>query len=373
MNYRFLFYISYSYSIPIGNPLEKEILSRGYQVKWFSDEPDGAQILADKDNVLNSIQEVMSYNPHILLVSTDYVPDFLPGLKVQIFHGFLTYKRPEKGNSEAHFRVRGFFDLYCTQGPNTTGPFKALSQRKGHFEVIETGWSKVDPLFLHKKRDEVTSKVVLIASTFTKRLSLAYNEDVFNEIKRLSETGKYQFKMVLHPKVPEDIKAKWQSLNGSHYKFYNTTDLAPLFLKSDILLADTTSAIQEFLLQIKPVVTFRHTIKHPYLCHAEQASELEQRIDQALGFSNDLKALIQDFVANLHPYTDGKSSERVIDASIDFLHKDKSYMQPKPLNLWRKYLMRKKLNYFTFKSYNRALTIPRDQISNPQNSIRPND
>ena len=30
----------------------------------------------------------------------------------------------EKNNKFAHFRVRGFFDLYCTQGPNTTNGFK---------------------------------------------------------------------------------------------------------------------------------------------------------------------------------------------------------------------------------------------------------
>jgi CDP-glycerol glycerophosphotransferase (TagB/SpsB family) len=373
MKYRFLLYISYSYSIPIGNPIETEIKRRGYEVKWFSDEPDGSHALEGKENALHSIKEVLDFNPHILLVSTDNVPDFIPGLKVQIFHGFLTFKRPEKGHSEAHFRVRGFFDLYCTQGPNTTEPFKALAKRNGYFDVIETGWSKVDPLFVVNQTKSLSSKVILIASTFTRRLSLAYNEDIFDEIKRLSASGKYNFKMVLHPKLPAEIKNKWQSLNGSHFKFYDTTDLVPLFLKSDLLLADTTSAIQEFLLLINPVVAFRHTIKHKYLCHVDQVSELEYNIDQALEFSSELKAHIQNFVADLHPYIDGKSSERVIDASIDFLHKDKSYLRSKPINLWRKYLLRKKLNYFTLKSFNSALTIPKDHQTTSHTSIHSND
>ena len=35
--YKFLIYISYSYSIPIGKPLQEEIERRGYEVFWFSE------------------------------------------------------------------------------------------------------------------------------------------------------------------------------------------------------------------------------------------------------------------------------------------------------------------------------------------------
>jgi len=41
MQYKFLIYIFYSYSAPIGNPLEQEIINRGFIVKWFSDIEDG--------------------------------------------------------------------------------------------------------------------------------------------------------------------------------------------------------------------------------------------------------------------------------------------------------------------------------------------
>ena len=63
----------------------------------------------------------------------------------------------------------------------------------------------------------------------------------------------------------------------------------------------------------------------------------------------------------LHPYFDGKSSERVIDASISFLHKNKSYLKKKPINLMRKYKLRKQLNYFTFKSFNKPYTLSLDE------------
>lgn len=358
--YKFLIYISYSYAIPIGNPLENEIIKRGYRVKWFSDLDGGKRALQVKTNVINKIKDVIAYKPDIILTATDSVPDFINALKVQVFHGFNAQKRPSKKNTFSHFRIRGFFDLYCTQGPNTTKGFKAQFKKHSHFEVIQTGWSKVDPLFPIIKKDSDNIPTILIASTFTERLSLAYNDAVFNSIKDLSNTGKYNFIMVLHPKITTELVEKWKILNGNYFTFYNSTDLIPLFKQSDIMFADTTSAIQEFLLQNKPVVSFRHTFNHNYLIHVDDASDIENAFKEALTYPEELINNIGSFINDLHPYFDGKSSERVIDASISFLHKDKSYLKSKPLNLMRKYKMRKRLNYFTLKSYNKPFTIKLD-------------
>ncbi|MGC1205842.1 MAG: CDP-glycerol glycerophosphotransferase family protein [Flavobacteriaceae bacterium] len=358
MNYKFLIYISYSYAVPIGNPLEKEITDRGYIVKWFSDFEDGKKALSSKKNKLESISDVVAYKPDIVLAATDDVPDFITGLKVQIFHGFFAEKRPEGNNKFAHFRIRGFFDLYCTQGPSSTNGFKEKIKGKDFFDVIETGWSKVDPLFPLKERTNIKkTKTILIASTFSKRLSLALNNNVFEEVKRLSEKGEYQFLMVMHPKLPEDIKKKWQTLNGSHFTYFNTVDLIPLFIKADILFADTTSAIQEFILQKKPVVTFNHTIKHNYLIDVNNSKNIESAFNIAFTYPELLMKNISDFISILHPYFDGKSSKRVVEATIGFLHKDKGYLKNKPLNLIRKYKIRKRLGYFTFKSFNKPPTI----------------
>ena len=124
MEYKFLIYISYSYAIPIALPLEKEILGRGYEIKWFADIEDGKKTIEHKSNRLDTIKDVIDFKPHIVLAATDDVPDFITGLKVQIFHGFFAQKRPETNNKFAHFRIRGFFDLYCTQGPSSTEGFK---------------------------------------------------------------------------------------------------------------------------------------------------------------------------------------------------------------------------------------------------------
>lgn len=351
MVYRFLIYISYSYSIPIGKPLEKEIYYRGWEVYWFADENEGKKAIDNFKNSFNSIGEVIAYRPHIVLAATNMVADFISGLKVQIFHGFNAEKRPEN-QSFSHFRIRGFFDLYCTQGPSTTNEFKRLEKQYGYFKVVETGWSKMDPLFPRTSLHESGKPTVIIASTFTERLSLAYNDEVFEEIKRLAKSGSYNFLMVLHPKLQGEVREKWKRLNGENFKFYDTTELIPLFKKSDFLFADTTSAIQEFLLQKKPVVTFKHTFPHKYLIDIKSADNIRDAFKQALHPSEQLLENIDAYIMQLHPYFDGKSSKRVVEASLSMLNEDLSYLKAKPLNFIRKYKVRKKLKYFTFKAYN---------------------
>jgi len=361
MVYKFLIYISYSYAIPIGTPLENEISGRNHKVKWFCDHEEGLKKLTTKENVLPLIQDVVDYAPDIVLTATNNVPDFITGLKVQIFHGFNAQKRPSKKNKFSHFRIRGFFDLYCTQGPSTTKFFEVQQQAHPHFKVVETGWPKVDPLF-SITNDETQNLVphILIASTFTQRLSLAYDEEVFDEIKKLVKTKKYHFIMVLHPKIPKSLVEKWKTLVGDNFIYYDTTDLIPLFQKSDIMFADTTSAIQEFVLQKKPVVTYRNHTNQNYLINVSEATKIAEKLNYALTNPMDIIDNIKVFILELHPYFDGKSSKRVIDESILFLHADKSGYKKKPLNLIRKYKIRKQLGYFTLRSFNKPYTLKND-------------
>ena len=353
--YKILIYISHSYSIPIGLALEKEVLKRGFQVQWFCDRSEGNDKLENFNHVLKGIDQVIDYKPHIVLVATNEVPDFISGLKIQVFHGFNAQKRFSKKNQFSHFNIRGFFDLYCTQGPSTTHYFKHLAQQYQHFRVVETGWPKMDSLFpvsTHVMTTQVRN--ILIASTFSKRLSLAHDNGIYAEITRLISIKKYNFIMVLHPKTPLKIKRKWQQLECEHFTFYDSTDLNPVFKKADIMFADTTSAIQEFILQRKPVIAFAHNSKPDYLINIDKISDIEHAFDQ--NFDN-IYEKIDTFIKQLHPYQDGKSSARVIDASIELLHADKSDLKNKPLNLLRKFKIRKRLGYFTLKSYNQPYTL----------------
>lgn len=352
MKPKFLFYITYPYSIPICKPLEREIQGRGMVVKWFVEKENTKNYFKGEELVLN-LQEAIDFSPDIVLTATDYVADFIPGIKVQLFHGFPANKR--KGIDQ--FQIRNFFDLYCTQGPSSTKPFTEKSKRLKHFEVVETGWSKMDDLYplapLTQAKDENKNKkpVILVSSTFTKQYSLALNDQVVTELKRLSETGKWHFDIVLHPLLSKEVVETFKALQNDHLRYHDTTDLIPLFKESDVMLCDTSSALVEYLLQLKPVVTFKNNMPLPSYIDITEVSELENALTLALSRPTDLIQEIEKYAQEIHPYQDGKSSERVIDTVLDFLEKDKSHMKPKPLNLLRKYKVRKKLGYFTLKSY----------------------
>src|SRR5690606_34079555 len=198
---------------------------------------------------------------------------------------------------------------------------------------------------------------VLISSTFTKRLSLAFNEELFEEIKRLCHTNKYAFQVVLHPKLPEEIKDRFKNLQAPNYTYFDTTELNPLFRQSDIMLSDTTSAISEFVMRRKVVVTFRNNRPDDYFINIQEVKELETALDKALTRPHNVLQHIETYIQETHPYVDGKSSVRIIDACIAFVRRDKSYLKDKPWNLIRKWKLRKKLRYFTLKSYNKPFTL----------------
>ncbi|MEA1787125.1 CDP-glycerol glycerophosphotransferase family protein [Arenibacter sp. GZD96] len=356
MEIKFLLYITYPYSIPICKPLEEEIKARGMHVKWFVEDKNTITYFKGNETIV-SIEEAIAYAPHIVLTATDYVADFIPGIKVQLFHGFPANKR--KGKDQ--FTIRNFFDLYCTQGPTSTDVFKAKSLRLKHFEVIETGWPKMDALFpLEAIKRTVTKPVILVSSTFTKKYSLALNDEFCTELQRLSKTGKWHFDVVLHPLLPKSVVKKFKTMQHENFCYHDTTDLIPLFKKSDIMICDTSSAIIEYLLQKKPVVTFRNNKPLPSYLNITAVSELENAINDALSYPSSLLSEIEKYARASHPYEDGKSSQRVLDAVLHFLQKDKSHLKPKPLSVLRKFKIRKKLQFWTLQSYRKPITLAID-------------
>ncbi|GGY64438.1 CDP-glycerol--glycerophosphate glycerophosphotransferase [Cellvibrio zantedeschiae] len=351
--YRFLLHVTYAYGLPICKPLEQEIKRLGYQVKWFSEMEQSSCLLRDTGDLLITPQDVIDYEPHVVLSATNIVPDFFPGIKVQIFHGFSINKRAsEKG----HFRVRGFFDLYCTQGPSTTIPFQKIAQELGYFEAVETGWSKVDPLFPIVPTQNQRPRI-LVSSTFTPKLSLAHSDQFITELKRLMDLDHYDWMITMHPLMDKDRADKFRALENTNVTFKDTTDLIPLFKQADLMIADTTSAIAEFLLQEKPVVTFNNNKPDNHLIDIQNPEQLESAIEKGLARPTDLMVHIKQFIADTHPYKDGHSSARVIDTCVDFLRKDKKHLKSKPLNLLRRLQIRKKYKFFTFRSYNKLITL----------------
>ena len=348
---RYLFFINQLYSYSILRPLQKAIRKRGDEVAWFV-HGTSDQYLKPDEKQLHTVDEVKEYNPVAVFVPGNWVPDFFPGVKVEVFHGLANDETGKKG----HYRIRGLFDLYCTHAPTVTSQFEALAKQYGTFSVAETGWPKLDPLFNPELRDpspyddfrnEISADkpVIFYASTFSPSLTSAPH--LIDIIKKLSSSSKWHWLVTLHPKMPEEIVAQYRAMEGENFTFVDSShDVLPLLQAADVMLCDTSSIALEFMLLNKPLVTYRTKAPGPHVINVLDIDDLESALTCALSRPNTLMEEARAYVEKLHAYFDGLSSERVLQATDDFILHSASGLKSKPLNLWRKLQMRKRMSYY---------------------------
>lgn len=348
---RYLFFINHLYAYSILRPLQKAIRQRGDEVAWFLQGAD-SQFIRDDEKQLYTVEEVKSYNPIAVFVPGNWVPDFFPGVKVEIFHGLANDETGKKG----HYRIRELFDLYCTHAPAVTQKFEELSEQHKTFSVVETGWPKLDPLFNSELResgpyDDFRSKVssdkpiVFYASTFSPSLTSA--PYLIDTIKKLSKDPKWHWLVTLHPKMPENIVAKYKAMQSDNFTYVDSNnDVLPLLQAADVMLCDTSSIALEYMLLDKPLVTYNTKAPGPHVINVTDVNQIESAIEHALTKPASLIEESKAYVQKLHAYSDGLSSLRVLEATDDFIKNKKSTLERKPLNLWRKLKIRKKMSYY---------------------------
>ena len=347
----YLFFINQVYSYSILRPLQKIIRQRGDEVAWFVQGTDDSYLRADETQ-LKTVDEVKAYNPVAVFVPGNWVPDFFPGVKVEVFHGLANDETGKKG----HYRIRGLFDLYCTHAPAVTHKFEELSTQYGTFSVVETGWPKLDPLFNPDVRDpspydnfrntiRADKPVIFYASTFSPSLTSAPH--LIETISKLSKSSKWHWLVTLHPKMPEEIVEQYKAMESDSFTFVDSShDVLPLLQAADVMLCDTSSIALEFMLLNKPLVTYKTKAPGPHVINVLDICELESALKNALSRPDTLMQEARSYVEKLHVYIDGHSSERVLKATDNFILNNASRLKPKPLNLWRKFQMRKKMSYY---------------------------
>ena len=340
---RYLLYGSERYALAILRPLQEAIRARGGEAAWFFDGP-GAQDLAADERLLD-VDEVRRWRPLAVITPGNHLPHFFPGAKVEVFHGF-------DAGKPRHIYIRGFFDLYCTTGPRDTARFQAMADKLGHFSVAETGWPKLDPMFAeHATRGSAGPlppvrevPVILYHSTFSPSWSAA--ETLYEEVKRLSRDGRWRWIVTFHPKMAPATVAKFKALQNEHLRYAENDNILELFPQVDMMCSDTSSALSEFLLTGKPVVTFRNRRPGPQLLDIDDVAQFEPAIARALARPPELMQAIRDYGDAIHPCRDGRSSERVLDAIDAFVAAGARNRRRKPLNLWRKLKLRRRIGYW---------------------------
>jgi CDP-glycerol glycerophosphotransferase (TagB/SpsB family) len=342
----YLLFATELYALPVLRPLGAAIRASGGESAWFAP-ASFASHLSGPEQLLAGVDAVQRFKPDAIFAASNWVPQFFPGAKVQVFHGFSVDKRsPERG----HFRIRGLFDLYCTQGPATTKPFEQLALEHGHFAVAETGWPKLDPLFAPDDGSAAALRpadgrpVVLYAATFTEALSSA--RALLDEITSQVARGDRYWLLTLHPKSDSALVDAYRRLAGPNARFIEADALVPALRAADVLVCDTSSVVSEFVVQRKPVVTFRNRAPKPHMIDISDPADLESALRRAFAPTDALRNELASYGDLIHPWRDGHSSERVLGAARDFVAGRFGELTRKPVNLWRRLQMRAKLRAF---------------------------
>lgn len=343
---RYLLYASLSYAYAILRPLQEEIRRRGDEAAWFL-EPSCPDMLLLDERRISTLRDAIRWNPIAIFAPGNHIPDFLPGVKVAVFHGYPMKKRIEK--IDDHFTIRGWFDIYCTQGPSSTPYFRMLEKRHGFFKVYETGWTKADSFFSNSYHVERSSDrpVILYSPTFTKGISSAW--DLLPTIKRLAATRQWDWIITFHPKLDDQqLIDDYQRMADKmpNVEFARLNKGLETFLRSDVMLCDSSSITVEYIMLGKPVVTYRNTHPGPHLIDVRNADDIGQAIETALTRPPELMKEIDRYTSHHEAHRDGHNSSRVLEAVDDFIAHHAGHLHRKPLNLIRRLKLRLKLRYY---------------------------
>ena len=329
------------YAIDILQPLYEEAVSQNcHDVLWYIHTPKIKSFkLDDGAHWTDSMQELYDFSPEAVFVPGNIVPYYLPGVKIQVFHGYAAEKKD-------HWIIRRYFDTYFTQGPYFTSHFEASALKYKDFEVRETGWTKQDWIFrhLHDYDDEKQrlleqygkSKVVLYAPTFSPKLtSLPYLKPA---LEQLCAQRDILLILKFHPltaKAWADEYREWASGRNDAIYIEASENVTRYQMMSDVMISDTSSSVYEFLLLDRPVVTFRTIAKDIYWENIDDPDMLVSAYDKATG-DPDAAGKRRWIVENYDPHLDGQCCRRMLEQAQDYISRH-GVPSKRRLNLWRKY------------------------------------
>ncbi len=328
------------YAIDILNPIGEEAMREGgNEVLWYVHRKRIADFpLQGQVEWTHDIQRIYDFSPDAIFVPGNIVPYYLPGVKIQVFHGYAAEKKD-------HWIIRRYFDTYFTQGPFFTKGFERLAKKYGDFEVLETGWPRQDWIFqnLHtfdKERQRLMDEsgrkhVVLYAPTFSPSLtSLPYMQQALTDLVKKRDV---LLLLKFHPLTKQELKDEYRQLAESHegMKWIDDYTVTKYMLMSDVMISDTSSTIYEFLLLDKPVITLRAASKEFFWHNMQSPDELCDVFDDVIQ-NDSMKARRQWVIDNYDPHLDGLVAHRMLEGARDYIRRH-GVPPYRRLNIWRKY------------------------------------
>lgn len=332
------------YAVGILEPLHREAsrIAGEHQLLWFVGKRVDPFPLDGQVEWTRSMQTVKDFSPEAIFVPGNIVPYYLPGVKCQIFHGYAAEKKD-------HWVIRRYFDLYLTQGPYFTSNFQRLSRKYGDFEVVETGWTKQDSIAKRLSGAEVArqklleaypgkTRVALYAPTFSPRLTSLPH--IMPGLQAMLEANPDMLlALKFHPLTKPEFALpyrQWAEREPQQVVYVEQDkDLTELCLEADLMVSDTSSAVYEFLLLDKPVVTLRTIATDIYWENIADPLELPSAVNRALN-DPDAREKRRWISRNYDPHLDGQCCRRMLQAAADY--NDRHGIPTKRhVNLWRRY------------------------------------
>jgi CDP-glycerol glycerophosphotransferase (TagB/SpsB family) len=285
-----------------------------------------------KFKLLDNLSEAIRFKADFVLVPGNFVDFRIPGSKIQIFHGLGVEKK-------SHYKIRHFFDCYCTSGPCVTEKFIQLQKKYKYFHVLETGWPKADHI-LNFPVGSVSNfieippgkKVILFAPTHSRKMeSASALINVLPGILRKDEFLLVKFHELMARELVADFRRKLQD----NAFFIDDYDITPYLVAADVLISDTSSVLYEFMLLDKPVITYKTQSRFDKGINITEPELLRDVLDWTLQNPKAHSKNREKHLAEINPYRDGKISQRLIEVLIE--NKAELEKIKKPMNLFRKW------------------------------------
>ena len=307
---RIVLFCENKYAVDILLPIYQEaVKSETNYILWYVHLPKIPVFPLDGKVVYTySMQEVYDFSPEAIFVPGNIVPYYLPGVKIQVFHGYAAEKKD-------HWVIRRYFDTYFTQGPFFTKKFKELRE-----ELLK----------LHGK-----SQIVLYAPTFSPSLtSLPALKEALLHLVKMRDVV---LLLKLHPLTKKEWVDEYKQLaeQEEHIIWEDGFNVTKYQLMSDVMISDTSSTVYEFLLLGRPVITYRTIAKDIYWTDITDTSQLTDAFESVQHDENAI-AKRRWVVDNYDPYLDGNVARRMLEAAEDYIRRH-GVPRERKLNLWRKY------------------------------------
>lgn len=331
------------YAFGILEPLWLELKNRNAEVLWFVPERIMPGFpFKQTARFVSDIKSVYDFKSDAIFVPGNEAPHYLRGVKVQVFHGLAGEKR-------GHFRVRNYFDLYLTQGPYFTNGFNEITKGRADIEVKETGWCKLDSLFknhemyLAEKQTLATKhkrkSVVLYAPTFSPRLTSTVT--AFDDVFKLASSPDILLLIKFHDLMNKEVAQRYadEAKKFNNVIIVEDRNIIKTMIMSDLMISDTSSVVYEFLLLNKPVVTINSTSENLDWCDIKDSSLLKETVLKELS-DDTYSAARKKTIELYHPYHDGQSSVRMVDAVEDYIKRN-GVPERRKLNFYRRWKVNK--------------------------------